>query len=347
MRAPAYVYGLLLLAVTATSIWHVVGKLALSHGMDASVFLSYRLLLSASLMLVAGRFVFRIPFVAIKPELIARTLLIGFFTFVHSICFLYGLQKTTPFLCAVLQPAVPVLVWLLSVATGSEQSNLRKAIGVALCSFGAVGAAAASSHHAEQDGVKAGADFETGTILIICSCIFYACHLVFQQPLLQALPPLQVTGTVYAIAGSTTLLVTVIRSIFGEEKPYWGLSPDPNAWYALAFCVVFASAFTHGVYSWATKKVAATTVSVFITIEPITTTIVSLLITQSGMPSFVEAACAGVVAVGVMLVLLGGHAHAEEYELVGKPEEFNLEDAPEIYTKRKRGISALDASPFS
>ena len=346
MRTPNYVYGLLLMAVSATSIWHVLGKLALTHGMDASVFLSYRLLLSSALMLLSGRFVFRIPFVPVKPELRRRTIVIGLLTFVHSVCFLYGLQMTTPFLCAVLQPAVPVLVWLLSVATGAEKSNVRKAIGVVLCSVGAVGAAAASSHHAEQEGATAGTDFETGTFLVILSCVFYACHLVFQQPLLQAMPPLQVTGMVYAIAGSTMVIVTVVRTVFTETKPFWALSPDPNAWYALAFCVVFASAFTHGIYSWATKKVAATTVSVFITIEPITTTIVSLLITQAGIPSLVEAACAGIVAVGVVLVLAGGHAHTQEYELVGKPQEFELEDAPEIYTKRNRGAS-LEASPFS
>jgi drug/metabolite transporter (DMT)-like permease len=336
------VYILLLLAVTASSVWHVLGKVALSHGMDASVFLVYRLTLSAIVLLAGGRFVLRIPFVAPDPKLQGRLVIIGVATFLHSVFFLYGLQLTTPFMCAVMQPAVPVLVWLMSVISGSEKSNLRKAIGVILCSFGAVGAASLSTHHAESVSAKEGTNFKIGIGLLVLQCFFYAIHLVFQQPLLQAMPPVQVTGMVYGIAGITMLSATVLQTWFvhaflplvAPEKvhqfhsPLWSLSEDKTAWLALGFCVLFASAFTHGIYSWATKKVAATTVSVFITVEPLTTTVVSLIITRSGLPSVGEMICAGILAVGVMLVLLGRPAH-NEYEMIPKSvEEFDLETEP-------------------
>jgi drug/metabolite transporter (DMT)-like permease len=362
-RSSSTVYILLLLAVTASSVWHVLGKVALTQGMDASVFLVYRLLISSAILLLGGMFVLRLPFVMPVAEIQSRLILIGIATFLHSVFFLYGLQLTNPFMCAVMQPAVPVLVWLFSVISGAERSNVRKAIGVALCSLGAAGAAASSSHHAEQTSADAGANFKTGIVLIILQCIFYAIHLVFQQPLLHAMPPVQVVGMLYAIAGFIMLSVAALQTlvvkqflpVFAPDKvglleaPYWGLSPDPTAWLALGFCVLFASVFTHGVYSWATKKVAATTVSVFITIEPLTTTLVSLVITKSGMPSVTEAACAATVGLGVMLVLLGGpgRPHTEEYEMVPKAadeQEFELEDQPEkeMYSRRKRGSSLGD-----
>lgn len=355
------IYILLLMAVCASSVWHVLGKLALTHGMDASVFLVYRMIFSACVLLLFGKFIAKIDFVKPRPEQVPRILFVGACTFLHSICFVYGLQMTTPFLCAVMQPSVPVLVWLLSLTIGVERASLRKAIGVVLCSIGAVGAAAASSHHASTgNDPMEGTDFETGTLLIILQCIFYACHLVFQQPLLQALPPVQVTSMMYGIAGMITGFVTLFRTILVAllpviapqstitvSAPYWALSTDPTAWMALAFCVIFASAFTHGIYSWASKRVAPTTVSVFITVEPITTTIVSLAITQSGMPNLTEAIFAAIVAMGVILVLRGGGGNdhpdiSHGYEPVGKADipdmelqEFSLEQFPSPKHKRK------------
>lgn len=313
-----------------SSVWHVLGKLALSRGMDASVFMVYRLLLTSLVLFIALRvFVGAIVFPTDKGD-IARILLLGGCTFVHSLLFVYGLQMTTPFLCAVMQPSVPVFVWLLSVTMGLEHSTVRKAIGVALCSFGAVGAAAASSHHASTQ-LADSRSFQIGTILIVIQCVFYAFHLVFQQPLFRTFHPVQVTGMLYLIAGCITCIVTVIRTIFpfSTLPPYWGLSHDPTAWFALAFCVVFASAFTHGIYSWASKRVAPTTVSCFITIEPITTTIVSLIVTRSGLPSLLETLCACTVAMGVVLVLGGKRPPTEDpkYEPVtNQVEEFQLEE---------------------
>jgi drug/metabolite transporter (DMT)-like permease len=346
------VYFLLLAAVTTSSIWHVIGKLALTQGMDASVFLVYRLLLSAVLLLIGGKYVLKIELVTPQPEHRPRLVLVGIATFLHSIAFLYGLQMTTPFLCAVMQPSVPVLVWLISVSIGAEKPVYRKAVGVVICSIGAMGAAAVSSHHASA---TEGTDFETGTMLIVLQCIFYACHLVFQQPLLQAMPPVQVTGMLYVIAGVITLGVTVFRSlvlfllpliapqtqeqILSIRPPYWLLSHDPSAWLALLFCVLFASAFTHGVYSWASKKVRPTTVSVFLTVEPVTTTLVSLIITRSGLPSLAEALCAGLVVVGVFLVLKGGSGTSNEYEAIHEKveEEFELEARSGQSSPRRRG----------
>lgn len=342
------VYALLIAAVTVSSVWHVIGKLALTHGMDASVFLVYRLLLSSTLLLLGGKYIVKIDTVYPPSELVSRLILVGIATFLHSITFLYGLQMTTPFLCAVMQPSVPVLVWLISVVSGSEKVVLRKALGVVICSLGAMGAAAVSSHHAPE----AGSDFQTGIMLIILQCIFYACHLVFQQPLLHAMPPVQVTGMLYAIAGIITLGVTLFRTIVlivltnsdqipNIQPPYWLLSRDPTAWLALLFCVLFASAFTHGVYSWASKKIKATTVSVFLTVEPVTTTIVSLIITQSGLPSLTEAFCAGLVAIGVLMVLKGGspsHPDTNEYEMIHQSktvDEFELEGR-ESHSPRRR-----------
>lgn len=352
-RVSPVVYLLLLLAVTASSIWHVLGKVALSHGMDAGVFLVYRLVLTSMVLLLGGRFVFRIGFVPVESRLEGRLVLIGVSTFLHSVFFLYGLQLTTPFMCAIMQPAVPVLVWLMSVVSGSEKANVRKALGVILCSLGAVGAASLSTHHAEAVSAREGTNFKIGIGLLVLQCIFYAIHLVFQQPLLQALPPVQVTGMVYGIAGLTMLTATVLQTLLTKilvplvapskigqfPSPLWSLSADNTAWLALGFCVLFASAFTHGIYSWATKKVAATTVSVFITVEPLTTTLVSLAITRSGLPGVGEMVCAGVLAIGVMLVLLGGptQVRREDYEVIPKAtEEFDLEDEPEKST-RKRG----------
>jgi len=73
----------------------------------------------------------------------------------------------------------------MSVISGSERANVRKAIGVALCSLGAVGAAASSSHHAESLSTEAGAEFKMGVGLLVLQCCFYAIHLVLQQGLLE------------------------------------------------------------------------------------------------------------------------------------------------------------------
>lgn len=335
------VYTLLLSAVLMSSIWHVVGKLALTHGMDASVFLVYRLLFTACILFFALRFVLRIALVPVAREHRVRILLLGGCTFMHSIMFVYGLQLTTPFLCAVMQPSVPVFVWLLSVTMGIEQSNLRKAIGVGLCSVGAVGAAAASSYHSKSTTESSSiSDFELGSILIVIQCVFYAIHLVFQQTLFQTFPPVQVTAMLYLIAGIITLILTLGRTIFPfhTAQPYWPLSHDPTAWLALGFCVLFASAFTHGIYSWASKRVAPTTVSCFITVEPITTTIVSLVITQSGLPSGIEALCAATVACGVLMVLRGGNNDTVTAKYEPVTEEFQLEESPYSPPRRKSTV---------
>jgi drug/metabolite transporter (DMT)-like permease len=360
--AAAYsvIYTLLFLAVAASSVWHVLGKLALTHGMDASVFLVYRLIFASVVLFVGGTRVLGVSFVFPRKEQLPRILFVGICTFIHSICFVYGLQLTTPFLCAVMQPSVPVLVWLISVWIGQERGSARKAVGVILCSLGAVGAASASSHHAaDKNDPMEGTDFHTGTLLIICQCVFYACHLVFQQPLLQELPPVQVTCMMYGISGVIAAIVALVRTVLLKilpslplVAPLWSLSHDPTAWVALAFCVVFATAFTHGIYAWASKRVAPTTVAVFITVEPITTTLVSLVITRTGLPSLVEAGFAGIVAVGVIIVLKGGGPSIPDavegaYEMVtkidldsGQEDEFNIEERGEAESSKMRRPSA-------
>jgi drug/metabolite transporter (DMT)-like permease len=348
-RSRLAVYSLLLTAVTASSTWHVLGKLALDKGMDPSVFLVYRLLLTAGILFLFMKFVLKIPLLIPHESLHVRFLVVGFATFAHSICFLYGLQLTTPFLCAVMQPSVPVIVWLLSLVLGLEQANPRKALGVVLCSLGAVGAASLQADRNLDHGATSVANekFVTGVVLIVFQCFFYAIHLVFQQPLLQRVPPIQVTAILYLEAGILMAALTVFRSLLAEVLtvtaptitltgvPNWALSKDGGmgAWGALAFCVVFASAFTHGIYSWASKQIAPTAVSVFTTVEPLTTTVVSIVLTNASIPTFPEFTCAGIVAVGVMLVLFGGGSgmpqSRAEYDQV-KPDGEELEDIGEV-----------------
>ena len=120
---------------------------------------------------------------------------------------------------------------------------------------------------------------------------------------------LLVIGCIYFLAG-------LILFPFAFFAGGWALKSSTTVWFGLAYCVVFATAFSYGGIAWATKRgVESTTVSIFITIEPfITAGLSRVFLKDIPQNPITFLLCASLVAAGVALVLDKDDAKYEPIE---------------------------------
>ncbi|TEB17439.1 transmembrane transporter [Perkinsus sp. BL_2016] len=134
----------------------------------------------------------------------------------------------------------------------------------------------------------------------------------------------------------------------------WGLEGESRVWLALGYCVVFATAFSYGGIAWASKRgVESTTVSIFITIEPFITAILSkIFLNTSPDKPVLFLICAALVAAGVILVLDkfdGNHTKYEPVEdSLETPEPSTVVGGDSLQTRRSisLGLSAKAQQPI-
>ncbi|MED6214301.1 hypothetical protein PIB30_101718 [Stylosanthes scabra] len=268
-----------------------------------------------------------------RPPL-TKHLLFSFFLlgllgiFGNQLLFLIGLNLTNPTYAAAAQPAVPVFTFLFSTIMGTEKVNLLRYEGMAkvggtiICVSGAIsmvlyrgpviiGNSETGMEHVSQnpsgllmDGLKdIGFDqFSLGVICLIGNCMCMAVYLTIQAKLLKKYPT-NLSLTAYSYFFGTVLMVIV--SIFMTDGiTDWTLTQPEIL--AVLYAGIFASALGYGLVTWCNKIVGPTMVSLYNSLQPAFSTLLSLIFL--GSPVYMGSILGGTaILVGLYIVIWGSY----------------------------------------
>ncbi|CAN0139162.1 unnamed protein product, partial [Phaeothamnion confervicola] len=300
-----FVHLVLISVQVVFSGWHVLAKVALNDGVSPMALALWREVLATGLMFLVAR---RLDgHVVMQREHARRFALMGIASFGNVVGAVVALRHLSPMAFGLMQPSIPVLALLLSYLLGIEGMSRLKVAAVVTAVAGAIlvevvsasdanaaaadaaaaaadaaaaaAAAAGGSATVAADGAAAGGDDSGrsaafGGIVVFLQCCSMATLAVVQKPVLAVYPPATVTLWYYAIGSAVTVAACIA---FGVPVHDFALTGRLLPWLALAYAALPATLFTYNALSWATGQVAPTTVTVYSTLQPAGTLLLSAL----------------------------------------------------------------------
>ncbi|MBI5877653.1 MAG: DMT family transporter [Chloroflexi bacterium] len=201
----------------------------------------------------------------------------------------YALQFIPSARAALLFATFPLLTMLIEALAGYERMTLVKTAGT-LVAIG--GVALALGDKALSGGGSGG---WAGEIAALLSVLTGAICSVLYRPYLRKYKTVSVSA--YAMAAAV-LFLAVMAALDGSLGAGWPVF-TPGAWLAVLFIGV-NSGIGYYLWLWALSRAAATNVTVFLTLSPVTAAVLGALLLAEPLPL---ATVAGIVAVVGGLVL--------------------------------------------
>ncbi|MBX7219537.1 MAG: DMT family transporter [Blastocatellia bacterium] len=187
----------------------------------------------------------------------------------NQIFFIEGLARTTPAHSAIIGTTIPVMTLLIGTVAGKERLQFLKIIGITL-SLGGVWWLLGI------DRIHFDAGQRWGDLLTLLNCIFFAVFLAISRE----------TVAKYDAITSTTFLMLVgmvgLGIICGADfHRFWvdkAGQVSLKGWLHTGYVVVFPTVVNYGLNYWALKRVEASVVAVFIYIQPVVATALSVFL---------------------------------------------------------------------
>lgn len=290
---------LLALVQLAFSGWHILGSLALKDGADPLAFAAYREIIASIVMLFIIWHNKQSVFV-IKSEDYFRFCCLGFCSFVNVVSAILSLTYISATRYSLFQPSIPCVATAISIAVGVEPFSWIKAIGILLAVGGAVLIDTwdtSGSSDTEESNVM------LGSVMVSVGVCAMASLMVFQRPLLSKYESVVVTFGYYSIGTVITLFMCACwQSRFNSQSFTFGGATLP--WIALVYASVFATAFTYNTYSFVSKSLSPSIVTIYSTLQPVGTAVLSLIL-FGRVISLSEGVGGFIVALGLAITVIG------------------------------------------
>lgn len=183
--------------------------------------------------------------------------------FGNQVLFIYGLQRTSPFIASIVSQTQPVFSSVLAMTLGLEKQSAWILVGVASAVLGAVIAVGGSD-------IMEKTELSTGLLILLLGDLAMAVYFIIQKPMLlsRRFQPLTITAYSYAF-GAAQLLLMVIFATRWWESETWSLSSE--AIVALFFAVAMNSVFKYGMLSVCNRELDVSTLTLWSTLIPILT----------------------------------------------------------------------------
>lgn len=251
--------------------WLIISSIVLKQGADPVVFALYREFISIALMYFYVLYL-GIP-ISIDRDDFLRFSYVGLCSFINVIFTILALQYISPTRFALFQPTIPCIAAVISMLLRIEPFCMLKCFGI----FLAVGGAVIIEVWQRAGETSFESNITLGMILTTIQCIGMANIIVFEKPLLGKYDPSVATFVYYSIGAVWTgLLAASWEFRFTAESFYFNSKYWP--WLGLAYASTFATLLTYNLYSWAGKKLLPSTTTVYITLQPLWTAILSIFI---------------------------------------------------------------------
>lgn len=210
---------------------------------------------------------------------------------INMLAFFKGLALSTPINSAVLITITPILVVVLSAILIKEKITLKKGLGVVLGLTGALGL------------ILYGAEIRTdatniplGNLLLMVNASSYGLYLILVKSLLKKYHPFTLMKWMFAIGFLITLPITYPEFSTIE----WRTMPI-NALGVIAFVIIGTTFLTYLFNIFALTQLKASTLSVFIYLEPLIGIIFALTLGKDHLNP-IKIAAIVLVLTGVYLV---------------------------------------------
>lgn len=256
-RARQVVQALLALALAQIvfGIWPVIGKLVLPY-LPARALVGTRIGLSGPLLFLLTR-----PWrsAMTRREVLACAGLALLGVVANQALFIEGLARSTPINAAVLGCLIPCYTLLIAVLLRQEALDPRRMLGVGLALLGALWLVGA-------ERLDFGVDRLWGNLALCTNTLLYSLYLVLSRPLVARHGALAVTGWTFGWSA----LEVLPYSIGALAVIDWPGLPA-GVWAGVAYIVLGASVVAYLLNAFALRHVSASTVAVFVYLQPIVT----------------------------------------------------------------------------
>jgi drug/metabolite transporter (DMT)-like permease len=205
-------------------------------------------------------------------------------------CISAAVEFTTASGGAIILACTPAVTLMLGNLTGSEQWTLRKGFGVCFAIFGA---AAAIGH----GGFEFKAQMWRGDLLMIAATCLGAFYAVFSKPYVKKYSPLIVTAIAMG-AGAVGLLIFWLAFDLPTGFPELDLA----GWVSIYYIGIAGGALSFFLYAWALGRTSATTMMIFLPLNPISALFAGGLFLQEPL-SFELFLGLALVVIGIILVV--------------------------------------------
>lgn len=285
------VVGALLLVQTFFGLHYVAAKLVL-EAIPPRAWASIRAASAAAILVVLAG-VLRRP-LGFAPRDLARLALYALLGIaINQICFVEGLDRTTPTHSALINTTIPIGTLAFAVLLRRESLDRFKLLAIAV-SFAGVLLVIRPEGNALSSRAFA------GDLFTLANATSYALFLVLSRRLLARSDPLAAT-TILMIFGAIGILA------FGGRDLVEFRAQDVSfrTWGLAAFIVLFATVATYFLSYWALARAESSFVALFIYVQPVLAALLSALVLGERPERHVVFGGA-LVFLGVALALRGG-----------------------------------------
>ncbi len=175
--------------------------------------------------------------------------------------FVVGLARTTAINATLIITTIPVFTYVVALLLGKENLGPRRAAGIILA-FGGV------LYLLGMSRFQAGASSAIGDLLVALNCLSFSVFLVLARPMAQRYEAMSLT-TGYFLAGALILVPLGWSSGLPEQSA----AMPGAAWLVMAFIVIGPTVAAYALNNTALRTVPASTVAVFIYLQPIIATL--------------------------------------------------------------------------
>ena len=245
----------LALAQVVFGIWPVVGKLVLPY-LPARALVGTRVCLAGPLLFFATR-----PWrsAMTRREVLSCAWLSLLGVVANQALFIEGLARSTPINAAVLGCLIPCYTLLIAVVLRQERFDPRRMVGVLLALAGALWLVGA-------ERLDFGVDRLWGNLALCANTLLYSFYLVLSRPLVAKHGALAVTGWTFGWSALEVLPFSLPALLVVD----WRALPV-GVWGGIAYIVLGASVAAYLLNAYGLRFVSASTVAVFVYLQPLVT----------------------------------------------------------------------------
>lgn len=269
------------------------------HYIGAKIILAYLPPLAWATIRILGAVIVIVPLVLLSGKSWPRSLadhgrlaLYALFgVAINQTCFVEGLSRTVPSHSSLINTMIPVATLAIALVMRRERATAPKLWGIALALCGVVYLMAHSGRSFEGTVL-------TGDILTLINAISFSFFLVISKPILAR----------YSSSVVTAMLL-IYGSILITSAGAWDLAHadfaavPAKAWWCGLGVILFPTVAAYGLNAWALKRVDSSIVALFIYVQPIIGSGLSVLLLGEKLTSgyFIAAA---LVFAGVFVALM-------------------------------------------
>lgn len=299
-----------ILAQLFFSGFHVVAAAVLTkeNNVDPLMFAFWRELLSCMFMLVVA---LRFSSPAESPQLRWPRLsdwlgfaICGYCSCSNVVGSLFALNYLRPTQFSVMQPIIPVVAAVFNAR--QERLSTRRVLGVLCAVAGAILVSSQlqlSKDSGPESGSK-GADTNTtlGFVIAAVQVTSMATLVTIQKPLLQeeGYDSTWFTLWYYSIGALFTVLFVIQQAMSPHGLD--AVISNPSVWLGILYAAVFATTFPFNAFSYAGKHLQAGTITLYVALQPLFTSLLSSFFLDSH-PSLLDAAGAALVVTGLVVTV--------------------------------------------